>query len=117
MEGLEIFDYNGEGYDRTLKFGTWCVAYLNYADRFSKKGMKFIERHNKTDEVFILLKGKATLLIGESMEKVPMEKFKGYNVKQSAYHNILVSKNAKVLIVENNDTSDENSEYIYLKNN
>lgn len=114
MKGLEIFDYNGEGYDRTMKFGTWCVAYLNYADCFTEEGMKIIERHNQTDEVFILLKGEATLLMGEDMQRVPMEKFKGYNVKQGAYHNILVSKDAKVLIVENNDTGDENSDYIKI---
>ena len=32
----EVFEYNGVGYDRTMHFGEWRVAFLNYAERFDK---------------------------------------------------------------------------------
>jgi len=38
-----------------------------------------------------------------------MERGKIYNVKKGVYHTHTLSKDAKVLIVENDDTSDDNS--------
>ncbi len=108
---LEIFEYNGEGYDPTMSFGEWRVAFLNYAEKFDKDSFKMIERHLKTDEVFVLLGGEGTLVIGEELERVKMRQGKIYNVKAGVWHQILVSKDAKVLIVENDNTVVENSEY------
>ena len=110
--GLEIKEYDGEGYNRTHAFGTWCVAFLNHADRF--ENTTYLERHLLTDEVFVLLNGWAELLIGEKGERVQMEPGKIYNVKAGVWHNIRVSRDAKVLVVENSDTAKENSEYLYL---
>ena len=110
--GLEIKEYNGEGYDRTLTYGAWRVAFLNHAERF--ENTTYLERHLLTDEVFVLLCGEAELLIGERGETVKMEPCKLYNVKVGVWHNIRVSRDAKVLVVENSDTGKENSEYLYL---
>lgn len=112
MQGLEILDYNGAGYNATFKFNSWIVAYLNYEPRFDRETLDKLERHNKTDEVFILLEGEATLLVGEKGEEVKMEKFKQHVVKKGVWHNIIVSKDAKVIVVENSDTSKENSDYM-----
>ena len=109
---LEIFDYNGPGYDPTMHFGAWRVAFLNYGERFERENFTQMERHLKTDEVFVLLSGRATLVIGEQKQEYDMEPGKIYNVKQGVWHQILCSKDAKVLIVENHDTSVENSEYM-----
>ena len=49
----EVFEYNGVGYDRTMNFGEWRVAFLNYAERFDV--IDKLERHMLTDEVFVLL--------------------------------------------------------------
>ena len=38
-----------------------------------------------------------------------------YIVKKNAWHNIMVSEDAKVLIVENADTCRENTEYMEYK--
>lgn len=112
---LEVIEYNGEGYRAVMKYGEWRVAFLNYADRFDEANQNYLEAHLKTDEVFVLLEGTATLIIGKDFKPVEMEKNKIYNVKAGAWHNIRVSKDAKVLIVENLDTSKENSEYYYYK--
>lgn len=115
MEGLEILDYTGPDYRPVLDFGAWRVAYLNYADRFDPEKADTLERHMETDEVFVLLEGKATLLIGETGTPCPMEKYKTYNVKKGVWHGILTSRDAHVLIVENADTADHNSEFMPLE--
>ena len=110
MNGIEIIDYNGEGYEPAVRFEAWRAAYLRYADCYDN--ITQLERHNLTDEVFMLLEGEATLIIGKEMREVPMEKHKIYNVKKGIYHNIRVSRDAKVFIVENDNTARENSDYI-----
>ena len=109
---LEILEYNGEGYAPVMRFEAWRVALLCYAERFDPNCPIKLERHLLTDEVFVLLEGEATLYIGEDMIAYPMEKNKIYNVKQGAWHRITTSRDAKVLIVENHNTSKENSEYL-----
>ncbi len=116
MSQVEIYDYSGPGYDPTMHFDTWRVAYLNYAERFDPLTPLVQERHILTDEVFLLLQGKATLIIGDTLQKYEMKPFQLYNVKKGCWHHIHVSKDAKVLIIENNDTSQENTEYRSVEN-
>ena len=112
MEELLVLDYEGKGYFSHFRYGTWRIAYLNHAPMFTKEGITYLERHNETDEVFILLEGEASLFMGENATEVIMEKFRSYVVKKGAWHNIVVSEDAKVLIVENADTGKSNSEYL-----
>lgn len=113
MKGLEILEYNGEGYQPVTAFEQWRVAIDNYAEYNDKDNLGKLERHMCTDEVFVLLEGKATLVIGLEKEACKMEKGKIYNVKKGVWHTVALSRDAKVLIVENDDTTEENSEYIY----
>ena len=112
MKELEIYEYNGEGYNPTMHFENWRVAFLHYAERFDR--IDRLERHLLTEEVFVLMKGKGVLFIGEEAKPVPMEWGKMYNVKQAVWHAIKVTPDAKVLIVENHNTSRDNSEYLPL---
>lgn len=109
---IEIYEYSGEGYEPTMNFGEWRVAFMNYDDTLST--LNKYERHLLTDEVFVLLDGKATLVIGESKDVYKMEKFKIYNVKKGIWHGTVCSPDAKLLIVENHNTSAENSEKYFL---
>jgi ureidoglycolate hydrolase len=76
-----------------------------------------MERHTETDEVFVLLHGRGVLIIGgnddqvDSVQPQAMELGELYNVKRNAWHTILLSHDASVLIVENNDTGDHNTEF------
>lgn len=108
---LEIFDYAGEGYESTMNFGEWKVALMNYSDALS--AVSKYERHMLTDEVFVLLEGKATLVVGEEKSIYKMEKFKIYNVKKASWHATVMSPDAKILIVENQNTTSDNTEKIF----
>ncbi len=48
-----------------IDFETWRVAILNYLDEIHPEKIDFMERHNETDEVFVLIKGQALLFLGE----------------------------------------------------
>ena len=73
-----------------------------------------LERHLLTDEVFVLLSGKAMLLLGEKAQAVNMDTGKIYNVKKGAWHAIKVTPDAKILIVENHNTGFENTQYMSI---
>ena len=111
---LEIFEYDGEGYDPTMSFESWRVAIANFGEHFDRERYNYLERHMLTDEVFVLLSGKAVLVTGKEFCKTPMMPCKLYNVKKGAWHALLMEKDAKVLIIENHNTSRENSEYYYF---
>jgi mannose-6-phosphate isomerase-like protein (cupin superfamily) len=68
----------------------------------------------ETDEVFVLLEGSAYLTIGLEMTRVDLEPNKIYNVKKGVWHSHIMSPDAKVLIVENSNTSAANSEKLPL---
>lgn len=113
--GVEIYDYNGESYRGAMRFGSWRVAYLNHGKPFMEENFEKIERHNKSDEVFILLTGKATLIIGEELNRIEMMPHKLYNVPKGVWHHIFTTEGTSVLIVENDDTGEENTEFLDVK--
>ena len=109
---IDIYSPDKDGYEVKHTFGAWRVAYLRYAERFDR--ITYLERHLETDEIFVLLQGKAVLLHGVNIEKTQMELNKIYNIPKGVWHNIKVSKDALILIVENEDTSKSNSEYMQI---
>ncbi len=74
-----------------------------------------MQRHDETDEVFVLLRGRCILFLGDGTETVTaihaqdMQPLKVYNVKKAARHTHTLSRDAMVLIVENRDTTEANS--------
>lgn len=112
---VEIKEYLGEAYSPVVSFESWRVAVINYADRLKKENLTKLERHLLTDEVFILIKGRASLYVGVEKKEYPLELGKIYNVKQGIYHAISLEENAQVVVVENDNTGDDNSEKILGK--
>ena len=113
--GIEIIDYTDHSYMTAMSFGSWRVAYLNHGEIFMEENFEKIERHLETDEVFMLLEGEATLIIGKELARIPMEQHKVYNIPKGVWHTILTKPGTRVFIVENADTAPENSEYFYVK--
>ena len=117
---LVIREYQGEGYRPLIDFGSWRVAILRWEPGSQAVEIQSMERHTQTDEVFVLLEGWATLVIGGNQGKVDeiqakvMASGKLYNVKQNTWHTALLSRDASILIVENCDTGVSNSEYYQL---
>ena len=114
MAGIDEYDYRGEGYARQVNGAKWTLAVLNYAARFDERNIVDLERHNLTDETFVLLEGEATLLVGPTAERVTMTPHRYYNVRAGVWHNIIVSKDAHVLVAENANTSKDNTDYLEI---
>lgn len=106
-----------EGYEVLVKTDLWRFALLGYSDRFDPATPLRLERHMKTDEVFILLSGEAIILEGgngdapDQIIKTKMRPLESCNVPAAVWHHIWVSRDGVVAIAENADTSRENSEY------
>jgi len=117
---VEILRNDEASFEPLVYFNDWRVAILNHFQAVDKDGFRQAERHCVTDEVFVLLAGKAFLLVGTD-EKAPsvlevtaLQPKTVYNVKKNVWHHIVLSEESSVLIVENADTAEGNSEYAIL---
>ena len=108
---IRVGVHTDEGFKVMVESGEWKVGMLRYSERFSRLGE--MERHLLTDEVFILLSGSSTLYTDS--ETIKMEVGTVYTVPQAVWHHIVVSEDASVVVVENRNTSIENSEKNYFE--
>ena len=117
---LEIRDHEGEGYKPLVDSGEWRVAILRFQDGLQPGHQASMERHLETDEVFVLTKGEGTIVLGGNGPDVGELSFarmvigRVYNIRKGSWHTISMSPDASVLIVENQDTTELNSEYRQL---
>jgi hypothetical protein len=119
---LEVSGFDAVGYAPVVDFQTWRVAMLNYIDELEPEHIDNFQCHSETDEVFVLLSGKCILFCAQVDDKKnivdivswDMQVNKTYNIKRGVYHTHTLSEDAKVLIVENSDTDDNNSPKIMI---
>jgi hypothetical protein len=117
---LEIQEYHDQGYSPLIDYDTWRVAILRYIEELLPHKIDKMQKHTETDEVFVLLQGRCILFLGEGDDQIhtiyaqDMEPLKLYNVKRNSWHTHTLSKDATVLIVENEDTNLDNSPEIVL---
>jgi mannose-6-phosphate isomerase-like protein (cupin superfamily) len=113
---LEKYEWKGEGYQPMVECRDWLVALMNWENRFDPGGAGEIERHNDTDEVFALTHGHSIIfIVGDAgLEVADMQPGVLYNVPRGTWHNVIGSHDASWLIVEANDTREDNSNYRQL---
>lgn len=114
---IEVKEYTELGYSPVVVFEEWRVAVLNYHPELLPDSIESFQKHDKTDEVFVLLKGNCILFALEEdglVKAFDMQPGKMYNVKKGVYHSHTLSEDAMVLIVENENTGDGNSPKMQL---
>lgn len=120
MQEIEMIPFQERGYKPLVDFMEWRVAVLKFCEDLLIENISYMQKHLLTDEVFVLLKGNCTLFLaggGEKvgeLKKVEMRPGMVYVVKKGVWHNHIMSKEGEVLIVENSNTSDENSPVLSL---
>ena len=120
MEGLKVISYDEKGYKPLVDFESWRVALINGNSVYENTGIDTLSAHMETDEIFVLLKGSCMLVVGgnaaepHDIEKVWLEEGLLYNVTKGTWHNEILTPGAKVLIVENANTSKANSKKFEL---
>lgn len=112
---IETLRFDENGYKSLVFFENWRVALMNDSPKTTVEGLTYFQKHNETDEVFVLLEGRCVLLMagfGEqpgTVTAVDMQPGTLYNVKKGAWHTHYFAPGTKVAIVENADTDLTNS--------
>jgi len=107
MSTIKIYRWEQEGYKPLVYSDGWQVALLNWEPLFDRENLDEIERHNQTDEVFVLLRGWSVLFVrpeSGTLEAIDMEPGVIYNVPKGVWHNLVASRDVAFLIVENKNT-------------
>jgi hypothetical protein len=112
---LEIKEYNEDGLATLVNGGGWDVLMLNYLPRLAHGAVTNLHKHTETKESFVLLAGKAMLLtatgkaLPEEISGVMLEPLTVYTVEAGAWHGTVMSEDAQILLVENADTTTDNT--------
>lgn len=120
MKLIELYQYENEGYDPSLIREGWQVAFLNYAEAESLERIDKLDIHYNTDEVFILLAGKAVLIAADikgdeiKYDLIDMQPGIIYNIPKNTWHKIAMYQGSKVCIVERDNTHVSDFEFYNL---
>lgn len=107
---IERYFHTEDGYNPFLIREGWQVAQLNYVAKHGLDDIDDVEMHALTDEVFILMRGRAALITASfegdepTFEVENMRVGVTYNIPAGVWHNIAMDKNAQIIIVERNNT-------------
>ncbi|MBO0456000.1 hypothetical protein JZO77_04520 [Enterococcus hulanensis] len=115
----KIIGYESKGFNKSYSNEEWLVALKNSAPENTREAVNIIECHHETDEIFILLDGKATVVEAvvensevKSITEIPMEKGKLHVIPKNVWHTTWMQPHSKLAIIERADTSYDNSDFI-----
>ena len=117
---IGVKEFSGEGMSRVYENQKWMVGIKNWKPANDISGIDCLERHNETDELFVLLAGQCTLIyaneIGQNIDiqAVKMEPFKVYNIPAGLWHNTVTCKDTKMALIEDSSTGNHNSNALFL---
>lgn len=117
---IASYEFTGTGMTRVYENEKWTVGIKNWKPENDITGIDCLERHNQTDELFVLLSGACTLVYanetenGLSIESVNMEPMKVYNIPATLWHNTITQKDTKLILIEDSNTSMDNSDIYNL---
>ncbi len=114
--GLEVHEWDEDGYKPLVFSHDWMISILNWEPIFALEKAGEIEHHNQTDEVFVLTKGKAVIFTidEQGMQVEEMKIGAVYNVLKGVWHNLISTRDASWIIVENRDTHLNDCEFRQL---
>lgn len=110
---IDAFTWKGNGFHPFVSHREWLVALMNWEPRFDPTNIGQVERHNRSDEVFVLTHGHGFLFVdtGKSVQAIDMQPGLIYNVTCGTWHSVVGTRESSWLIVESNDTSSQNTDY------
>ncbi len=114
-ELLQIQSHEESGLSTLVEGNGWNVLLLNHLPRLSHGAVTQLHKHTQTKETFVLLSG-TVLLVWADGEDAParisgvmMEPGKVYTAECGVWHATVMSEDAKILLVENTNTTAENT--------
>ncbi|MCJ7690522.1 MAG: hypothetical protein MUO60_14550 [Clostridiaceae bacterium] len=113
---LHEIEIKGRGFNALKDFQSWRIAVLGYESNINSiEGINMLGKHFETDEVFVLIKGKAYMItsgyndIPSDTKIIELKNEHMYVVKENQWHAALLEPGSKLLIIENQNTDDSNS--------
>ena len=112
--------FDGAAMKRVYENDAWTVGIKNYRPIDSIEGFWELGRHNKTDELFVLLAGACVLVTMEERggkreySCADMQPGAVYTIPRGVWHITITEKGAKLLIVEASSTGPANSDVMTL---
>lgn len=97
------------GFQKLHSFGEWRIMTSGIAEQ---ERPRVLQKHECTDEVFVLVRGNGFMLLGEAPDQLqacPMKEGYSYVVPRGMWHAHVLEAGSQILIVENDRTNPENS--------
>ncbi len=125
MNEVLQYEFNGQGLSRVYENGDWMIGIKNYKPANALENIDCVERHNGTDELFVLLEGECVLLYADEISShVPsaalefralsMERGRVYNIPRGLWHTTVTKPGTKLILVEAAATGPHNSDVFNL---
>jgi ureidoglycolate hydrolase len=117
---IEVSEFTGKGMSRVYENQKWTVGIKNWKPANDITGIDCLERHNETDELFVLLSGQCILIYanegagGLDIKAVAMEPLKVYTIPATLWHNTITQRDTKMVLVEDSSTGMANSDILNL---
>ena len=109
------------GFGLVCKNDFFKCAFITRSEQYAPGRIRTMKRHNESDEVFVLVQGKAMLVTGEPMqgqyEKTVLRSGVSYCVEAGTWHYLAVSEDALVFVTENSRVSGENTDELCIDDN
>lgn len=120
MTTIEKYKIEGSGYHPFFIREGWQVAQLNADDEQKVENIDRLDIHNHTDEIFILISGRAVLISATVIDNEPIFNLEfmkpgiTYNIPGKTWHNIAMQEGCQVIIVEKENTHLHDFEFLEL---
>jgi len=79
QEYIDVTTYDGEGYKPMIDYESWRVAILKYCEELEVANLKTMQKHNETDEVFVITGDRDILQCINQNVEIWLTK-KGFNI-------------------------------------
>lgn len=114
---LKIEKPIASGFDTVVMNERFKCAFITHSPYYSFGKVDHMKRHNNTDEVFVLLSGRAVMLILEDgkVQEHTLEQGIAYNVQKGTWHYLAVSEDAQIFVAEGADTDETNTDVLSLE--
>lgn len=114
--GVGPFVFEGEGMKRIYENDKWTVGIKNFKPSNSLEGFRELERHNATDELFVLLSGSCVLVVKTERDGAApfactrMEARAVYSIPRGVWHTTITEADSKLVLIEDSATSPANTD-------
>lgn len=117
---IRELSYEGVALNWVHTTPNWGVGIKNYKPANDIANLDNLERHNGTDELFVLLDGECCLLYanetaeGLCFQKLPMVQGKVYAIPAGLWHNTITRPGVKLVLIEDCASAQSNSDILKL---